>query len=1342
MLFNKSTIKVVLTVWAIIGVTVNTDAKENIGGAKPRNSALLKTAAGCDPAEASIDLDINNVRTRLMTGGDMWWDNGTGEARYEIPKGSKKNSLFAGSLWVGGFTPDKQLKVAAQTYRQNGNDYWPGPLEYNDGAYSIDKAVCTDWDRFWKIDMVTITKFKEDYKKTGSPSFSDYQTIYEWPAKGNGLPGDGGPINANTQKAVGRSGNTLTMDFRDYAPFVDLNGDGIYNPETGEYPDILGDQFIWWVYNDKGNTKEETKTEAIGLEVQASAFAFATKDYLNDATFYSYKLINRSTNTLDSTYVATWTDADLGYYKDDFIGCDTTRSLGILYNGKSFDGQGEINSYGSSIPMVGVDFFQGPKKTIKSPYSGNDTIITLGMSAFTYFNNNNDNRLGNPTNGVHIYNYMTGSARNGQKFVNDFQGVCVPSTGVGTGTDTRYLFYGDPAKGEWSECVCCNTPDDRRFIHSSGPFTLLPSAVNTIVIGAVWVANAGGCAGQNVSFSKIRIADDIAQALFDNNFQKIEGPNAPSLTCRELDRKLVFYLSNPSTSNNFLEKFGYQTDSAKYRSAALKARKLGFADSLYRFEGYRVFQLKNSEVTPAQIFGDDGKINSSLAVEVFQCDIKNGVTQMVNWTKNIDIKNCDSCYDAAIKIDGKDSGIVHSFAITTDAFSKDLDKRLVNYKTYYFAAVAYAYNNFSNFSPNHFEKTQDIVYLESSSGPLGKGDPLKVVVGMPNNGYQIGAGNSLAADYGDGVVIKRIEGVGNGGNSLQLDPESEAEAMLQSNNYQSVNPIYIAGQSPVNIKVIDPVKVKKANWTLYVYKDTVRHPAGPFTLSTNTVDPYERLVDTTCGWKLVNETNQEVIYNENGLSLFNEQILADYGMSVGIKQVLRPNDYLQTENNNGYITSDVSFLNPAYAWLAGVPDGENKSMLNWIRCGKIVEKKDLTASPPVICDFSDLSYDTAQYYESMFANNNFTKATWAPYSCGNGIVDPDCGFGIALSGSQRPLIDLASVDLVFTNDQSKWTKCVVVETNDDQSVSEGNVPKFRMRTHRSWNKDIDGNGNPVYSSNASDVGYSYFPGYAINQETGERLNIVFGEDSYQASNNGKDMLWNPTAPIIDGFGNSVFGGKHYIYISKTKYDGGATLGTQISGSDIARGKAYQTFIWCGMPTLANGYHLLPLKDGLIPTETRLRFRVTRPYAKYIPDANATLKNAGFPVYSFSTENLAPSAFNEGDNTDANKYMDRILAVPNPYYAHTGYETNRLDTRVRIIGLPARATISVYSLDGILIRRLTKDNSLVAYIDWDIRNEKNLPVSSGMYLIHVQAEGIGEKVIKWFGAMRPIDITTY
>ena len=87
-----------------------------------KSQSLLKTTAGCKQASASIDLDINNVRARLMTGGDMWYNLGNLQASYEIPINSKKHSLYAGSCWIGGIDGNGQLKVSAQLYRSLGND--------------------------------------------------------------------------------------------------------------------------------------------------------------------------------------------------------------------------------------------------------------------------------------------------------------------------------------------------------------------------------------------------------------------------------------------------------------------------------------------------------------------------------------------------------------------------------------------------------------------------------------------------------------------------------------------------------------------------------------------------------------------------------------------------------------------------------------------------------------------------------------------------------------------------------------------------------------------------------------------------------------------------------------------------------------------------------------------------------------------------------------------------------------------------------------------------------------------------------------------------------------------
>ena len=74
--------------------------------------------AQCTPASASGILNINNVNTTLLNGGDGWWD--LYNPKYEVPKGSGKHSMFAGGLWIGGTDSAGNIKLAAQTYRQIG----------------------------------------------------------------------------------------------------------------------------------------------------------------------------------------------------------------------------------------------------------------------------------------------------------------------------------------------------------------------------------------------------------------------------------------------------------------------------------------------------------------------------------------------------------------------------------------------------------------------------------------------------------------------------------------------------------------------------------------------------------------------------------------------------------------------------------------------------------------------------------------------------------------------------------------------------------------------------------------------------------------------------------------------------------------------------------------------------------------------------------------------------------------------------------------------------------------------------------------------------------------------
>ena len=93
----------------------------------------LITLAQQSPPTAQGILDINGVATSVGPAA-MCWD--LNDAKYEVPKGSGIHSIFTHDLWIGGVDDGGQLRVTAQTYRQGGSDYWPGPV--SDSIYHND----------------------------------------------------------------------------------------------------------------------------------------------------------------------------------------------------------------------------------------------------------------------------------------------------------------------------------------------------------------------------------------------------------------------------------------------------------------------------------------------------------------------------------------------------------------------------------------------------------------------------------------------------------------------------------------------------------------------------------------------------------------------------------------------------------------------------------------------------------------------------------------------------------------------------------------------------------------------------------------------------------------------------------------------------------------------------------------------------------------------------------------------------------------------------------------------------------------------------------------------------
>jgi len=215
---------------------------------------------------------------------------------------------------------------------------------------------------------------------------------------------------------------------------------------------------------------------------------------------------------------------------------------------------------------------------------------------------------------------------------------------------------------------------------------------------------------------------------------------------------------------------------------------------------------------------------------------------------------------------------------------------------------------------------------------------------------------------------------------------------------------------------------------------------------------------------------------------------------------------------------------------------------------------------------SILGGDPDQAFESILGG------TWGPYNMTAASTQDPCGPAYRIgnaypSKSLNKWSNLSSVKIVITEDKAKWTRCPVIEMAVDKELAQGGAKRFDTRKAPSVN--INGevgveSSDPTLNSNyIDDEGMGWFPGYAVNLETGERLNMAFGEDSWLVDDNGRDMLWNPSSRIFNN-GGYVLGGKHYIYVFSSdkvvaSFGGGAIVHEFVNPPYDA-GKALKTWI--------------------------------------------------------------------------------------------------------------------------------------------------------------------------------------
>ncbi len=447
-------------------------------------------------------LDINQVKAHITKNGCNFFD-GTAlqNSGYEVPKGSNKRTIFNDALWVGGRVSGDTLRVAAQTYGSISKDFWPGPLDsvgfcpLNGVPYFINNN--------FKVNKSSIDSFKIAWQngQVQNGSYTIPNGLVKWP----------GVFPLNSTKKL--------------APFFDNNTDGIYNPINGDYPLIKGDQAIFTVINDRGNTKISSGTPSIGLEIRRMSYAFNAANLspslqvLDYTTFHEYEIINKGASILDSTVVSLFSDADIGGPNDDYIGCDVTNQVGYAYNGDSIDASivGALG-YLSQTPIQAYKILNATQNDCID--NDGDSLIDEAdeaqireMEGFMYFNNGTT-PTGDPTNGEEFYNYMTNKFRDGSHLVYGRSGIpfvgnpnipanyCYPGMSDPLNTSTNGVVPSNNILGGWSEknngSAIPNAPSDRRFVINGRASKIYPGGKRYFSVALITTLNPNSIAFSNL----------------------------------------------------------------------------------------------------------------------------------------------------------------------------------------------------------------------------------------------------------------------------------------------------------------------------------------------------------------------------------------------------------------------------------------------------------------------------------------------------------------------------------------------------------------------------------------------------------------------------------------------------------------------------------------------------------------------------------------------------------------------------------------------------------------------------------------------------------------------------
>lgn len=462
-----------------------------------------------DPVRTG-SININNLWLKIRNDGIIGYDSIKGKGlTYPFQYG---NLLYSDNLiWVGKVS-DGQLP----NLRTGGGIYQTG---VRPGSI-ISKGIAEDLNS----EGVRVFRYRPDYQTA--------DLTYDVAAS------SGIDISSVTPAMIAALRKSYEKDEAEWpwqkgAPFVDQNRNG--RMDGGERPGLQGaGQIAWFSYNDldEARCKFFAGGPSIGLEVQLTLWAYKGTPNLDDVIFKRYRLIYKGTSaatpgsSIDSIFITQWADPDVGIGTNDLGGCDSTLSLGYVFN--STEPDPVYRNLGGANPALGYTLLQGPLVS----GSQNDRGIfdfeiqqskkNLAMTSFLL--NPTGDPLSEPRYGVRSYWYWN-VARGMRPFGND--NISAAPWRDPSQQPTKFMYAGDPiSKTGWIDGMGKSWGDgysvvtgERRIMLSTGPFTMALGDTQEVVLAMI--ASAAPTGVENVTW--LRNRTKYLQAIYPNLGEYVAG---------------------------------------------------------------------------------------------------------------------------------------------------------------------------------------------------------------------------------------------------------------------------------------------------------------------------------------------------------------------------------------------------------------------------------------------------------------------------------------------------------------------------------------------------------------------------------------------------------------------------------------------------------------------------------------------------------------------------------------------------------------------------------------------------------------------------------------------------